>query len=453
MRFYGREKELALIRKAVAGDFAFVVVYGRRRIGKTRLVREALADVPHIDIFVPRKRSKQALEYFRERLAELEGFSPSFGTVDEFLHYALLRTGKTVFLDEVGNFQFVDPSAFSTIQRIVDENKGKSPLRLILSGSYVNLMKKIFASRKEPLFGRATHILELPPLPVHVAIRMLMDRGFPFDDAVGVWCITGGVPRYIEAAEGESLERYVQDITSPGSFLISEGENALVQEFGRRWETHFSILEEMGRGTDRPSEIAQRIGMNPLALPKYLGMLEGLNLVERFRPVLGKERYVRYRFRDNFYRFWFRFIYPRIEELRSGFDAPADLEGVRSHTGRLAERFVAELIRFRRPFEFSRLGPWWSRKGDEIDLIALEKKRAVFIEVKWTGRKVEWPEVEALVAKSALVERARNVEKRYLMVSRSSFTAHCLRAMDDAGIMHWDRADLQRLLFGKGEAP
>ena len=131
MRFYDREKELALIREAMASDYALVVVYGRRRIGKTRLVREALKDLPHIGLFVPRKRSRQALEYFRSRLAEAEGFSPSFGSVDEFLRYLMLRTEKPIFLDEIGNLQYVDPSAFSQLQQLIDENKEKRPLKLV----------------------------------------------------------------------------------------------------------------------------------------------------------------------------------------------------------------------------------------------------------------------------------------------------------------------------------
>jgi AAA+ ATPase superfamily predicted ATPase len=449
MRFYDREKELALVREALAGDFAMVVVYGRRRVGKTRLVREALKGTPHLDIFIPRKRSKQALEHFRARLTETEGFSPSFASVDEFLRYLVLKVDKPIFLDEIGNLQVMDPSAFSTLQQLIDEHKEERPIRLVVSGSYVGLMRRIFAGRKEPMFGRATHLLELPPLPMPVAVQMIMDRGFQFEDAVGVWGIVGGVPRYIETAGGDDLEGYVRAITSPGSFLVSEGENTLIQEFGRKWETYFAILEGMGQGVTRPNEIAQTTGINPLALPKYLAELEGLDLVERSRPVLGKERYVQYQIKDNFYRFWFRFIYPNIEELRGGYESRVDMEQVSAHMGRMAERFVAELIRTRRPFEFEELGPWWSRKGDEIDLIARTKSSAVFIEVKWGRRKVGFSEVEELIGTATLVERARNLERRYLMVSRSSFTPSCLKRMDEEGIMHWDLEDLKMLVRGR----
>jgi len=447
MRFYDREGELALIRQAVGAEFAMVVVYGRRRVGKTRLVREALRDVPHIGMFVPRKRQKQALEYFRASLSETEGFSTSFSTIDEFLRHILLKTDKVVFLDEIGNFQFIDPSAYSLIQQIIDKNKEGRPLRLVLSGSFVGLMRRIFSARKEPLFGRATQLLELGPLPLPAAIRMIMDRGFPFEDAVGVWSIAGGVPRYIESAEGKTVEGYVRTITSPGSFLVPEGENALIQEFGRKWETFFAILEEMGRGAARPSEIAQRTGMNPLALPKYLSQLEGLNLVERFRPVLGKERYIRYDIKDNFYRFWFRFVYPRMEELRSGFESRPDKAVVESYVGMMAERFMAGLISARRPFDFRRIGPWWSRKGDEIDLVAAGKRGAVFMEVRWSEKRVEWADVEALIQKSSLVETPRNLEKGYLMETRSSFSPSCTRQMDEKGIMHWDLKRIRELVF------
>ena len=447
MRFYDREREMVLVRKAMSDEFALVVVYGRRRVGKTRLVREALKDVPHVDIFVPRKRPSQALEHFKASLAEAEGFSPTFGSVDEFLRYLLLKVEVPVFLDEVGNFQFIDPSAFSTLQQLVDETKDHRPVRLVLSGSYVGLMRRVFTHRKEPLFGRATHLLELGPLPLPAAVEMIMDRGFGFENAVGVWCITGGVPRYIEMAEGGDLKEYIQSISSPGSFLVPVGENTLIQEFGRKWETYFAILEEMGRGVVRPNEIAQRTGMNPLALPKYLGDLQRLDLVERTRPILGKERYVRYQIKDNFYRFWFRFIHPRLDELRSGYESPPEPGSVESYVGRMVERFIAELLWTRRPFRFERLGPWWNRKGDEIDLVASSRGTAVFIEVKWGGRAVGWPDVEKLIQRSSLVEPTRNLRKEYLVVSRSSFTRPCLRKMDGKGIMHWDLEKVRQLVM------
>jgi hypothetical protein len=449
MRFYDREKEIALIKHALSSDYCLFVIYGRRRIGKTRLVREALKGTPYIDIFVPRKRLKPALESFRRQLEESEGFSPQFGTVDDFLNYLLLKTDKPVFFDEIANFRFIDDSAFSTLQQLIDANKEKRNIRLLCTGSYVGLMKKVFTDRKEPLFGRGTSVIELNPLPVSVAIRSLLDKGFSFEDAVGVWCVCGGVPRYLEYAEGRNLEDYIEKAFSPGSFLVPEGETLLIQEFGRKWESYFAILEAMGSGVTRPSEIAQNAGMNNLALPKYLGALEKIGIIERNFPVSRKEKYIRYRIKDNFLNYWFRFIYPDYDELKSGYEKKIDSGLLSSHVGRMVERFIVSLIREKKTIECESIGSWWNRKGDEIDVVCKGKTGVVFMEIKWSKGKTERKEIERLIEKSRLVEGVANMKKKYIIVSRAPLTPSAQEFVQQEGIEHWDIDKIRNLTLGE----
>jgi len=442
MKFYDREKEIEMISKEIKKKKSFVVVYGRRRIGKTRLVEEVLKQKDHVEFFVPRKRLTLTLTYFQQKLLEQEGYSPSFKTSDEFLEYLFRNVKKPIFFDELSNFQYVDQSAYSIMQNLL----GKYDARMIATGSYVGIMKKIFTDAKEPLFGRSTLMLNLKPLPQRTAIQMLQDMGYDLVDSIEIWCILGGVPRYIELAQDCSkFEDFIEKITSPGSIFIEEGINVLIQEFGRKWNTYFSILESIGFGTT-PTEIAKKIGTSITSLPKYLIDLERLDVIERHHPLLGSKRIVRYKIKDNFFTFWFKYIYPNLEEYRSGLKKP-DYDAIQTFLGKMVERFILDIVREGNTFDFTSIGPWWSRKGDEIDIVAINKhtKDVLFCECKWRNRKADWNVVEELKRKANLVDWYNEVRKeRFLVVSKSGFTKNCLDRMNVEGILHWDLKDIEK---------
>lgn len=442
MKFYDRKKEIEIISKEIEKKKSFVVVYGRRRIGKTRLVEEVLKQKDHVEFFVPRKRLTLALAYFQQKLVEQEGYSPSFNNIDEFFEYLFRNVKKPIFFDELSNFQYVDPGAYSIIQNLLD----RYDARMIATGSYVGIMRKIFTDAKEPLFGRSTILLHLKPLSQHTTIKMLRDIGYNLEDSIEMWCILGGMPRYIELAQDCSkFEEFIEKITSPGSIFMEEGINVLIQEFGRKWDTYFSILESIGFGA-RPTEIAERIGAGITSIPKYLEDLERLNVIEREHPLLGSKRNVKYKIKDNFFTFWFKDLYPYLEEYRSGRKKP-DRDAVQTFLGKMIERFILSIVKEAKIFDFTSIGTWWSRKGDEIDIVAVNKhtKDILFCECKWRNRKINWNVVEELMRKANMVDWYNKKRKEhFLIVSKSGFTGNCLDRMNDEGVLHWDLKDIEK---------
>lgn len=444
MKFYNRKQELKLILNELKKKKTFIVLYGRRRVGKTRLVEEALKNINHIEFFVPRKRLTPALLYFKQKLIEQEGYSPTFTSIDEFLEYIFRKIKKPIFFDEISNFQYIDSSAYSSLQRLIDKNDA----RLIVTGSYVGITKKIFTDGKEPLFGRPTFILNLRPLCISTVVKMTRDMGYDFKDSIELWCILGGIPRYIELTQGcNNIKEFIKMMLSPGSIFIEEGVNILVQEFGRKWETYFSILESIEHGA-RPKEIADRIGASITSIPKYLKDLEILEIIQRKNPILGSKRNVRYEIKDNFFTFWFKEIYPRLEEYRSNMKKTS-FENIQTFIGKMMERFIIEIIKEKKIIDFNKIGNWWSRKGEEIDVVAINKKskEILFCECKWRNHKIDWDIVEKLKRKSQLVDWYNTVRKeRFLIISKAGFTKNCLKRMKEEKILFWDLQDMKKNL-------
>jgi len=444
MKFYNRKNEIEVISKDLKKKKTFIVIYGRRRVGKTRLVEETLKKKDHVEFFVPRKRLTPALSYFQQKLMEQEGYSPSFKTIEEFLEYLIRNLKKPIFFDEISNFQYIDPSTYSILQSLLD----KHDVQLIVTGSYVGIMKRVFTLAKEPLFGRSTCILNLKPLPVSTTIRMIQDIGYNLVDSIEIWCILGGIPRYIELTQGDSeFKDFIKRMLSPGSVFIEESINVLIQEFGRKWDTYFSILDAIDFGA-RPTEIAEYIGANITSIPKYLEDLERLDVIKRRHPLLGNKRNVRYVIDDNFFTFWFKEIYPRLEEYRSSLKK-IPYDAIQTFLGKMMERFIIEIIKEKNVFKVTSTGSWWSRKGDEIDVVAINEgtKEILFCECKWRNRNVDWGIVEELKQKAQLVDWYNKIRKeRFLVVSKSGFTKNCLERMHDEGILHWDIKDIKNIV-------
>ena len=161
--------------------------------------------------------------------------------------------------------------------------------------------------------------------------------------------------------------------------------------------------------------------------------------------MLGNKRNVRYVIDDNFFTFWFKEIYPRLEEYRSNLRKPS-YESIQAFLGKMMERFIIEIIKGKNMFDATSIGSWWSRKGDEIDVVAINKnaKEVLFCECKWRNRKVDWGVVEELKRKEQLVDWHNKIRKEhFLVVSKSGFTKNCLEKMNNEKVLHWDLKDIE----------
>jgi len=271
MKFYNRENEIAELRRI--RDLSFnrnshmTVVTGRRRIGKTSLIKKAFedGDTPMLYFFTGRKAEAALVEDFVSEIrTKLNAYVPDgFTTVAGVLRH-LLELAKTMrftlVIDEFQEFMTVNPSLFSDLQNLWDSYRYDTNINLVLSGSVLSMMRRIFNDAHEPLFGRSDNIINLCPFKISVIKQIQSDYNpdYSSEDLLALYAITGGIPKYVELlcdngyVTADTMLRFTASVMSP---FIDEGRNLLITEFGRDYGTYFSILLAIAEGHTSQSGI------------------------------------------------------------------------------------------------------------------------------------------------------------------------------------------------------
>ena len=405
MNFYNRENELAILSRILEqsrNSSCFTVMVGRRRVGKTSLLLESVSGVRFLYLFVSRKSEPLLCAQFQKDASEAIGIQ-IFGTItrfkDLFEQLMIFATKEhfTLVIDEFQEFVNVNSSIFGDIQNLWDQYKDRARINLIVCGSIYSMMMKIFENRKEPLFGRLTSKMTLKPFTVVVMKEILSDYnpGYTSEDLLCFYMLTGGIPKYISLlmeSGATSYSKMLERITSPDSPFISEGTDMLISEFGKDYGIYFSILQLIAFGKTRQSEIDSIIGKNTGA---YLVNLEKeYSLIERNKPLFSRpeSRKARWSLRDNYLRFWFRFIYPNQSMIEMGkYELLREyiVENYEQYSGVVLERYFREKIS--ESERVTQIGSYWDRKGlNEIDLIAINDldKKAIVVEIKRNPQKI-----------------------------------------------------------------
>lgn len=411
MRFYNRETEIAELKRIANLSFSrnsrMTVVTGRRRIGKTSLIKETFkdSDEPMLYFFTGRKAEAALVDDFvRETRDKLHGYVPeglkSVAGVLKHL-FELAKTLKfTLVIDEFQEFITVNPSVFSDLQNLWDSYRADTQINLILSGSVLSMMRRIFTDAHEPLFGRADNIINLRPFKIRVLKEILQDYNprYTNEDLLALYTITGGVPKYIELfcdnghVTAESMLRYTASHMSP---FIDEGRNLLITEFGRDYGTYFSILLAIAQGHTSQAEITALLG--GVSIGGHLERLDNTyNIITKSRPVLakpGSKNTVRFRISDNFLQFWFRFIERNRSMIElDNYDDLMDMviRDYPTYSGLILEKYFQQKLS--EEGGFREMGSWWEAKAgkeaNEIDILGIrtDGKTALVAEVKRNAR-------------------------------------------------------------------
>ena len=411
MRFYNRENEIAELKRICGLSFTqnsrMTVLTGRRRIGKTSLIKEAFedSDEPMLYFFTGRKAEAVLVDDFvREIHDRLHGYVPEgLKSVTGVLRH-LFELAKTVrftlVIDEFQEFMTVNPSVFSDLQNLWDSYRSDTRMNLVLSGSVMSMMRRIFTDAHEPLFGRADNIINLRPFKIRVIKEILKDYNpeYTNEDLLALYSITGGIPKYIELlcdnghVTAESMLRFSVSYMSP---FIEEGRNLLITEFGRDYGTYFSILLAIAQGRTSQSEITASLGGT--AIGGHLEKLENTyNILSKYRPVMskpGSKNTVRFRISDNFLHFWFRFIERNRSMIElDNYDDLQDivLRDYPTYSGLTLEKYFRQKLT--EEGGFREMGSWWEAKAgkeaNEIDIVGIrtDGKSALVAEVKRNAR-------------------------------------------------------------------
>jgi hypothetical protein len=405
MRFYDRESEQQLLSDVLRyskKEARMTVLMGRRRIGKTELSLRC-GDDTVLYFFVGKKAEALLCQDFVQEITSklgvpVLGQANSFSEVFRFVLHLSETKPFTLIIDEFQNFQKVNPTVFSNMQRDWDLNKSKSHLNLIISGSVFTLMKKIFEDYEEPLFGRANEKITLEPFRTDVLKEILHDFNPDYtpEDLLALFSITGGIAWYVTLLldRGKtSWRKMLGALTEENSPFINEGKNILIEEFGTDYVIYFSILTCIASGMKTSAEIKNELGIDNIS--SYLSRLEDYyGLITKYQPIFAKEssKKVRYQLNDCFLIFWFRFFfkYQALVENKAlkALDTiiRRDYSGV---SGLMMERYFAR--KFQEQGQYV-IGKWWDRKGfNEIDLVVVDPigKEAWAYELKKDERRYD----------------------------------------------------------------
>lgn len=411
MKFYGRNQEverLLQLDRRSEQTAVFTLLIGRRRIGKTTLVKQAFADKPMLYFFVSQKSEQLLCQELQQTVEavlglHLYGRANKFADILRELMIYSEQNHVTFMVDEFQRLYDINPAILSEIQDVWDSHKDKAHMHLIACGSVYSMMLKIFRDKKQPLFGRATAEIHLQPFSTALLKQILSDYNpdYTSEDLLALYTISGGVAKYVELlmdANAVSKDKMIDAVCQNGSVFLNEGTELLVGEFGKRYQVYFSIMQLIANSMTTQSQIDSVIGGNN---GRYLATLEEeYNLIQKVRPMFAKpnSQGIKFALYDNFLTFWFRFIESNrsiVEMGKSELLKETINKDYDQFSGLMLERYFRQL--YAEKERVTEVGHWWDKSGEnEIDLIAIEKldKRVTIGKVKRNEKKISMQALE-----------------------------------------------------------
>jgi len=456
--FIDRQDELAVLNERYARKGAeFIILYGRRRIGKSELIEHLLKTTRGIR-FLAREESKHlqlkkisrdCADFFHDTFLQQ---SP-FGDWDSFFAYLAGKTKDrlVIAIDEFPYLVKEDPSLPSIIQEYWDTRLKDSGIVLILSGSSISMMEEYTMQHSSPLYGRRTGQILLHGF----RFVDVLDYIGNFTQAVEYYSVFGGTPAYIMAIdkEKEVFENITNKILSADASLFKDVEFVLRMELNEP-RYYFSILLSIAKGNNRIGLIMNDTGLDKGLITKYLSILMDLQLVERKIPVTDNYRSRKglYQLSDNLFTFWFRFVHPNVERIERGegdLVLRTDIQPqFAQYIGKPFESMVEDLFHeFNRegflPFHFDTIGSWWN-KGEEIDLVAYQKESSsiLFCECKWQDSVNAEKLLAQLKEKAMGVPWMDKTRKEYYCIIARSFSPRSRTLKNNENTLYLDAGDL-----------
>lgn len=440
--FIGRERELQTLNSLYNSNrFEFAVIYGRRRVGKTALINEFTKDKDTIFFTGIETTAKENLDNFSGCIMEYntgiaaDSTFSSFRSAFEYV-FELAKARRIVLvIDEYPYIARASKSLASTLQLLIDKNKDRSKLFLILCGSSMPYMEDHVLSYKAPLYGRRTAQLKIDPFDFFESCRRF--KKLSDVDKALAYGIVGGTPQYlIQLDDNLSIEDNIKNThLNPSSFIFEEPGNLLKQEV-REPATYNAIITAIATGSSKINEISNKVGANTSICATYIRNLIMLDIIKKESPYGEKTtRKTIYTIKDNMFRFWYRFVpknasiiahgaaelaYKRIEPELSSYMGGVFEEICKQYLWKL-------LIDGKCPVSFSDIGRWWgtnskTKSQEEIDIVGTAGDSALFGECKWTNEKIGTGILETLVERSNLFTYKK---KHFYLFAKNGFTKGC----------------------------
>ena len=450
MKFINRTKELeAMNEKWETKTSQFFIIYGKRRVGKTELVKQFLKDKPSIYFLADKRNHADQLKelgrvignHFGDKILIKNGFQDWI----EFFEYVSQKATKplAIAIDEYPYLVETDSAISSIFQKGWDQYLKNSKVFLVLLGSSIAMMESETLIHKSPLFGRRTGQILVEPMTFANSWKFFPKKNF--EQFMSVYSITDGMPSYLLQIDGDKTikENIEKKIFAHTEFLHNEVEFMLKEEL-REPKNYLAILKAISWGKRKFGEIVNDTGLNKNVVTKYLNTLERLRLIEKEVPVTeknpSKSRKGLYKISDNFFRFWFQYVFPFKSDLEIGRYSHVFDQFDQSFN--LLESFVYEDVCQELIFDFEkelfpieRVGRWWAPEK-EIDLVGISEReqKIVFGECKWSAKAVGTNIFHDLQTKAKVVQWGKDKREEYfILFSKSGFTADMIKLAKEKG--------------------
>ena len=462
--FYCREEELRTMNNRYKkGHFECVVIYGRRRVGKTALINEFCKGKPTVYFSALNASSQENLEALSKAIYTCQNpdstSAPTYQSYEDALEAIteMAMEKRLVFvIDEYPYLAKAEKSISSRLQHIIDHSWQDSRIYLILCGSSMSFMEYQVLGYESPLYGRRTAQFKIQAL-TYREITEFHPELKAADQAL-LYGVTGGIPHYINKLDVESDldEALLENLFSTSSYLFEEPENLLKQEL-REPAIYNSVISAIAAGASHSNEISTKVGLESGVCAKYLKVLLDLGILKKETPITEKPgKKTIYAIDDNFFRFWYRFVPRNMSVISAGRMRLIYEQAVKrfypDYMGLVFEKMCQEyLLRYAKdlPILLSNVGQWWgtdskTRKEVQIDIVGVPVDGNEYLigSCKYRNEKIGIEELE-LLRRYAAVFRQNGIFHYYIF-SKGGFTPTLLEAEMQGEVTLFTLGDLYR---------
>ena len=466
--FIDRKDDLEYIKQEYKDlNFKFISIIGRRRVGKTRLIKEFIKEKNNTSYFLVQELDDVGLRMsFAEKLHRDLNLNflgvPTWNDIFEKIF--ILSKNKQIILifDEFQRFSKINKTVPSILQEFIDKYAGKSKLFLIVTGSSIGMMHHLF-DYTSALYGRRTGQITLNPLKSYYLTEWFSNT--PIEKIIEIYSVFGGTPKYLEDVNPKKtlIENIKNKILDKRSILYIEPEILIKTELSES-ATYMNILKLISEGKTKSIEIADSLSIKTTSLNYYLTILEkDMSFIKKEYLVTEKKekpKKVLYKMNDPFFKFWFKYVHPYksdIEIENTDYVLQKIEKNINSFIGYCFEDICKEILlktnkqNNPKPIKFSKIGTWWGykretgiRKELEIDIISLNEntKEIMFAECKWQKNVDSKKIINELKEKSKYVNWNNNNRKEYYVIFAKSFK----NKINEPNTILFDIKDIEKIM-------
>lgn len=444
--FVGREEELSTLEKLYSKDnFQLVVMYGRRRVGKTTLINKFIQNKKAIFFAAQEANDFMNIELFSQKIYsffDIPLSTGSFKAWNDAFEFIAEKAKKESFILVIDEFPYAaeaNKSLNSILQNYIDHKFKETKLFMILCGSQISFMENEVLGHKSPLFGRRTAQMKIDGFDYYDAAKMM--EGFSFEDKIKLYSCIGGTPHYLSQIDKSlTYEENIKDLYFNVSGYLYEEPTMLLQQELREPAMYNSIISAIASGASKLNDIATKINEDTSKTVKYINTLLNLKILHKEYPFgdnPAKSRKGIYRISDNCYKFWYKYVFLNKQGIEQGMgNVIADGSALSDISNYIGKQVFEEICRqyiirqnklFKLPFVATSVGLWWGqdnqeKKQTDFDIIADNKSenKVLLGECKWRNDFDEVKEIEKLMSKTYLMPGYD--EYYFVFFSKSTYT-------------------------------